>query len=413
MSKANERLYIRLPASANQICHWLIWDAAAGELIASGELSSAEQLSQLSDKAASRETTVFVASHGIALRQISIPSGAQRHLNQVVPYALEEELASDIDSLHFAWPQKSKQSELPVAVVAHTQMQTWLQWLKQADIQPKRMLPDVFMLPFETGKWQAMQLTGGDTLVRTGAWSGFAIETQLFEQLASQLVADELTPDNMPEAIVHYGDLNWPQPPALLKAADIEVPLTVVGQSSGGIDLLQGKYRQKQQRQRSQHNWAPLAIAAGVVAVLGLSLQITKLVSLNSQQQQLSQQIEQTYKQTFPNDTRIVNVRSQLNQHLQQVQGTGNQEGVLALLQQLEPAFAAQEELELELMRYDNGQLRLQVNGNSFEQLEAFRQLAEQSGRIRVSQGQVSQRDQQVSGAITVTWADASAGGAV
>lgn len=425
MSKANERLYIRLPSQPEHPVHWLIWDHGQDALIASGLLAADQnpRLEPLREKAAQRQTTVFVASHQVSMRHLSMPSTAQRHLAQMVPYALEDELASDIEQLHFAWPAQAKSNDLAVAVVAHSQMKQWLDWLQQAGIRPQHLYPDIYMLPYQPGQWQAMRVAnegapnGDDMVVRIGAQQGFTVEADMFELLAPQLVASALTDEHsVPSQITHFGELNWEAAPAPLTAADIEVPMSVMAQTqqSGfkGIDLLQGPYKkfsQTKQKKSSNKQWRPLAWAAAIVAVLGLSLQLTQLVILNAQQSQLTEAIADEYRQTFPNERRIVNVRSQLNQHLAQLQGqdsgTGLPAGLLPMLQQLQPAFAAHSELQLELLRYEQGELRMQVSGKDFQQLEAFRQAAEEEGVLRVSQGQVSNKDNQVSGAMTVTFA--------
>lgn len=410
--KANEKLYLRLPVSAEQPVHWLVWNSSHNELIASGVLASVNELEQLTGQAQQRSTVVFVASQPIAMRQVTLPNGSHRHLAQVIPFALEEELASDIESLHFAWPQNVKQTPLPVMVVAHDQMQQWQQWLADAGIRADAMYPDIFMVPSHAGSWQLLPLQPQDIVVRTGAWTGFTVETELFEHIANQLVTDAAADGPVADQLVHYGDFSWPaeqgESPIPLVAADIEVPLSVVAQSAStltvtGINLLQGKYRQKQKRRRSTKSWRPLAVAAGVVAVLGLSLQITQWVQLERQSENLQAAIEQTYRDTFPNETRIVNVRTQLSRHLQQVQGGGNEQDVLQLLQYLQPAFAAHPNLRLELIRFERGELRLQVNGESFEDFEGFRREAEREGQLNVAQGQVSNRDDRVSGTLTVT----------
>ena len=61
-------------------------------------------------------------------------------------------------------------------------------------------------------------------------------------------------------------------------------------------------------------------------------------------------------------ETRIVNVRSQMTQHLQQL-GQAPQDGVLLLLTELAPVFAEVPGLKPEVLRFDaaQGELRLQV----------------------------------------------------
>jgi len=204
------------------------------------------------------------------------------------------------------------------------------------------------------------------------------------------------------------------------------VPLTIISQGSGGINLCQGRYAQKLNQARrdrsNSHNWRPLAIAAGVVAILGLSMQVFQWASLNQQAENLQAQIEQTYLATFPNETRIVNIRSQMTQKLRQMTGSaGTGTDLMAMLQQLQPALAEFNSIKFELVRYEQGssadstgELRVQVRVASFDELEAFRQQVEAAGALSVAQGQTNSEDDYVSGALTITWAnDAAATGSV
>jgi len=206
----NERLYIRLPLADHEPVFWAI--LATDALIASGELNSPSELSQLSERAASREVVCFVSSKAVSLRQVTVPSGNSRHmtrnLSRIVPFALEDELASDIDDLHFAWPPKAKTSPLPVAVVAHSQMQTWQGWLTDAHIKCNQLIPDVFAMPYQPNAWQAMYF-GYDRIVRTGPWSGFTVEASLFQHVANPMVAELLAQQGAPAHILHYGEFEW------------------------------------------------------------------------------------------------------------------------------------------------------------------------------------------------------------
>ena len=394
-----EQLIIRLPEHEQQPIHWFIWRAADNDVIASGELENAAQLSHLQGHAEQREVSVFVASQAILLSRVELPSGGQRHLAQLVPYALEEELAADIEQLHFAWPQGRLPSPLPVAVVEHRVLQQWREWLTQAGISAQRLSPDVFMLPPPAAEqWHVMQV-GQDVIVRSGRWQGFCIDSDLFQNLASSLVADQAPP----QQIVHYGDIDWPQPPAPLQAADIELPLSAAAKAGDGINLLQGEYRPQQHKRQRLLPVKALVASLLVALSLALATQISDLYRTQAYADQLQAKIEQTYRQTFPGDSRIINVRVQMQQKLAQLAGGPSAAGdPLLLLSQLQPAFAAIDGARLESLRFEKGELRLQATTESFQQFEQLQQLAQQAG-LTVKTGQQTNRNDRVMGNLTVT----------
>ncbi|MGM0430236.1 MAG: type II secretion system protein GspL [Pseudomonadota bacterium] len=395
-----ETLILRLPAyGTNEPIPWLVWHKSQQELIASGNLNSVDELSQLKDKAGRCEVIVALPGQDVFMTKVTLPAGTKRHLQRIIPYALEEELASDIEQLHFAWPDV-KGTELPVAVVAKERMNEWLEQLSEAGIDAPYWVPDCFLLPYQEGVWQAIEL-GDSVIVRTGAWAGFTVEKSQFAELAPALASEQENPTE----IVHYGELNWPQSPAPLTAADIEVPFTIAVQSiktGNNLNLRQGNYRSQRTKRSVELPWRAFATAASVLFVLAVVLNGVRYWQLNSQSETLKAQAEQLYRDAFPGNTRIVNLKVQLQRQLDGL-GLGNsdQVSVLAVLQQLEPAFKSQPDLQLELLRFQNNELRLQATAKSFSQFESFQQAAEAEG-LNIETGSMSNRGETVSGALTV-----------
>jgi len=395
-----ETLILRLPAyGTNESIPWLVWHKSQQELIASGSLNSVDELSQLKDKAGRCEVIVALPGQDVSMTKVTLPAGTKRHLQRIVPYALEEELASDIEQLHFSWPDV-KGTELPVAVVAKERMDEWLKRLSEAGIDASYWVPDCFLLPYQEGVWQAIEL-GESVIVRTGAWEGFTVEKGQFAELAPALASEQENPTE----IVHYGELNWPQSPAPLTAADIEVPFTIAVQSletGNKLNLRQGNYRSHRAKRSVELPWRSFAAAASLLFVLAVVLNGVRYWQLNSQSETLKAQAEQLYRDAFPGNTRIVNLKVQLQRQLDGL-GLGNsdQVSVLAVLQQLEPAFKSQPDLQLELLRFQNNELRLQATAKSFSQFESFQQAARAEG-LDIEAGSMSNRGETVSGALTV-----------
>jgi len=402
-----EQLFIRLSSAEREPLHWLIWSPAQSELIASGTLNDLSELSQLTDHARSREVICYAPGTDVLLTQVELPSSAIRMLPQVVPNALEDELAQDIGELHFAWPPAKKGGAvlgLHVAVVARDAMQKWLSALEEADIECDEIYPDIFMVPApqvqhlaesEEGADPAPEqglhptsLTLGETvIVRTGQYTGFTTDTAL-------------------APIVTEGMQLQP-----VEQMDIEVPLSVVATTYNArksappmINLRQQEFRSQRKKRKGvkASTYKPAAIAAGVLLAVAYSSQVIEYVQLGNQSAQLEHAIEQTYRDAFPNEKRIVNVRSQLNRHLESLGMQGTKSSPLELLAHLEGAFKANRDVRLELIRYDDKTLRMQVKANSFASLENFRKVANQGSQIVVEQGPVNNQSGAVSGALTV-----------
>src|SRR6185312_3594915 len=110
-------LLLRLPRTPDQAATWLVVDprGAATGPPQSGPLSLA------APRTAGRRICVLVPGSDVLLAEPEVPTKAGTKLAQVVPYALEEQLAEDIDELHFAIGKRAAESSrTPVAVVART-----------------------------------------------------------------------------------------------------------------------------------------------------------------------------------------------------------------------------------------------------------------------------------------------------
>ena len=82
-----EILYIRLGSQAQDTVSWLIFSAAEQEIIASGELPNANELTQLTNKADSRDVVAFVPACDVAIKSLTVPGSSQRAIRSADIYA--------------------------------------------------------------------------------------------------------------------------------------------------------------------------------------------------------------------------------------------------------------------------------------------------------------------------------------
>ena len=94
-----ETLFIRLGSQAENRVHWLIKTDGQEEIIASGELPNAGELTQLAEKSSARNVVAFVPASDIAIKRLKVPGSSQRAIRLAAPYMLEEELAQDVEQL--------------------------------------------------------------------------------------------------------------------------------------------------------------------------------------------------------------------------------------------------------------------------------------------------------------------------
>src|ERR1700743_2452274 len=155
-----EWLLLRFPRSAEQPPAWMVVDARGNPtgVPQSGPLSLA------APRAVGRRICLLVPGTDVLLTEPEVPMKAGTKLQQVVPFALEEQLADDIDDLHFAMGKRAADSSrMPVAVITRALMDEWLTSLRSQGLEPESLYTESDLLPQNPG--QAVALMEEDVII--------------------------------------------------------------------------------------------------------------------------------------------------------------------------------------------------------------------------------------------------------
>ncbi|WP_028112678.1 type II secretion system protein GspL [Ferrimonas kyonanensis] len=395
----SERLVVRLGERADAPISWITWSEEQQAVIGSGVLRNASALSSLTERAGGRPVDVLVDSSALTLTQVTLPAKMARQAIKGLPFMLEDELAEDVDKLHFVTGERDG-DELAVSVVSHQQMATWLNWLGDAELVPNRIVPDVLALPCPSACSGAVMQLEQQWLCRFGL-GGSCIDLDWLPMVAAEHADTE-----QPTAIATF----TPAPAAIdgidWQYQQLELPMQVLaqGMAQSRCNLLSGEYAPKREYGRVWQIWGKVAAVAVVTLLLSIAYQGMQWYQLDSKRAAVRAESDAIYKRLFPNER--VNAAlhpSQLMASKVRSLGGGSQKGqLLTMFVQLQPAFAAIPDLKPVSLRYnaDRGEIRLQVNAKSFAQFEQFQQHA--GGQFVVETGAMNNEEQGVSGALTV-----------
>src|SRR5689334_16197691 len=129
-----EKLIIYLNPTDLNLPSWAVV-AADGVVRQSAHRDHATGLAHIAE---GKEIIAIVPAEDVLLTKIQLPKMNRARLMQAVPFALEDELIADVDTLHFAVGEYEADKELTVAVVAQEKMQQWLgmlsSWQLKADV---------------------------------------------------------------------------------------------------------------------------------------------------------------------------------------------------------------------------------------------------------------------------------------
>jgi general secretion pathway protein L len=180
-------LLLRLPAPGQQDTEWLRVGNA-------GEPASTRQRGPLTLAAAvgrSAKVIVIVPATQLLLAEPELPPGSGVRLKRAVPFALEEQLTEDVETLVFALGKRRSGGGTPVAVVARSVLEGWLAQLSTAGIEPTALYADMELLPQNPGQ-TVLWVEGARLSVRRPGKLPFSVElTPLTEALViAGVIAD-------------------------------------------------------------------------------------------------------------------------------------------------------------------------------------------------------------------------------
>ena len=156
--------------------HWVVKEPGdAPSPLFHGDLKTA------SNHAHGCRVVVFVSGVEVLLTQVDLPNMNRQKLLKAIPFALEEQLASDIDDLHFAVGDRDLTDKVNCAIVERNIIEKWLHGLNDASIQPDVVSTEVFGVPYEEGTWTLMiknasKETGAKAILRNNSQAGMALD---------------------------------------------------------------------------------------------------------------------------------------------------------------------------------------------------------------------------------------------
>lgn len=177
----NEFLIVRLTNNTAQAIQWLVWSESQKEVIASGELDSYQALPEIATYAEGRRTIVLLSAESLVLTDVEIPAGASRQLESMLPYVLEDDLAQDVEQLHFTILNKS-QGQAQVCAVDSQWLEKVLMELGDIGCQIQKVMPDVLALPDSEGL-SAVEI-GQQWLLKKSSYQGMSVESDWLSLVA-------------------------------------------------------------------------------------------------------------------------------------------------------------------------------------------------------------------------------------
>ncbi len=395
-----EYLVIRLHESAPGEGSWIVVDAAGPRVGTAGRGPLADALRHAQDK----RVVVLVPGTRILMTSATLPVRGAAKMLQVVPFALEEQLAQDVDALHFAIGRRRDDGSVPVAVVERDAMDHWLALLAEAGIQPAFLVPDTVGVPV-ADQGASILVEGARVYLRdeSGCVAAFPADevghyAEALGLAAATAASDDEDIDAQTDtAVTIYigtderdrhdnllATLQQCYPGAGLKTLPngAFARLAVNASADPEPNLLQGSYAPRTNIERYWRPWRVAAMLLGAFIVTMLGVKAGDNMRLAREEARVDADMREVFERAMPGSRAVEGqLRFQMERRLAELRGGGSGgSDFLGTLDILASALAGNAGAELENMVHQNRIMSIKLSAPSVETLDKIKQSVDDAG---------------------------------
>lgn len=359
----------------NEDVRWLVLDAN-GNTVGFPQSGTLEDTAEL---AANRRTIFMLPGERIIAAAARVPGSNPRRILQAAPYALEERLASDVETLHVALLARHADQHCDFLVVERDWLAETLDRIHGAGLRADAAWPDYLGVPAEPGTAHWIIMGDGRLLGREDA-SGFAAPVDDADFLYAH------RDDDVPLRLTVVGTQ---APPSSLESAEtarledddrVFVEFAAHAGSLPGHGLLQGEFRPRRDEQVKWQRWRWPAVAAAACLVIGLASLALDAWRLERESRFLEQATRDLFQQALPGNQRMVDPRFQVQQALGATDVADSP--LLGMIADVAHALQGLQDARLNGFNYRNGTFEMSVTVPDATALEGLRNaLTERAGQ--------------------------------
>lgn len=343
---------------------------------------------------------MLLDGRAVTTLRADIPGRSDRQARTAAPFAVEEDIAEDIEGVRVVCGAREADGGRVVAVIREGLLSELLAPLAAGDRAPLSVIPEYLALPWQTGRC-SLHTAVDRVLVRLDRNEGFACDLET----APVIVPRALQARGVQAIDVYGKPLTFPL--GNIAISHHPMPESTWDVLSRGLavppllELLPAEFQRRAQGVRQ-----PLLAAAAVLALalVGfVALSISARTGLQRDLTTLETREQALMAASFPGIERVVNAEVQAGQVLAELRTAASADvSFLELLHGLGAAIEARNEaIEFTSMTYADGILSAQVVAPDIAMLEALR--AETAPALTVEIVSVEARDEGVIGSLRVS----------
>jgi len=399
----SEKLFIQFQHHTNDQLRW--FHVVGGELKQSGTQAITE-LSTLKEQFQSVSCVALVPSTDCLVTTVSLPTKQRRQQIKAIPFALEEQIATDIEEMHFAIGQRREDGLLTVTAVSKTKMQFWLNTLSANGISVISLLPLCSLLEAPQDAWSIFHLNQSYIVNQNGnCWMGSENEVKMMLSLSIQPLEEDALP----------GLLYWSEDdtPSWINGLGLAVSSHKINSCEQALlsrfdlqktNLLQGDFTVRDDWKAGWNVWKKVAVIAFVAILLKFSMMGFDIYTLNDESAYLQEEMARQYHKIAPGARITKNIERQMKQLITQRQGSQSQSGsFLVMLSVVAEGLTSIPDIKPTNLNYDSNkaEIRLDLIISSLPQLDQLKDHLVAKG-LSIEVGAASAQGSSYSGRLTI-----------
>jgi len=402
---------------------WALYDIAGAQL-KYGAQSTLDLIDQtlMQNGIENVEIIGFWPANAAFSSKVALPGNQARYIQQALPFAVEEQVAQDIEQVHIALGSKIRTSEYSVLSVDHALFSAYFNALSDETLAAplKAIYLDAELLP--VADQNLVLCISSDTILLKGddQRSTCLIPENLIPYLDSLFLepSEDKAEDQGVNIKIYVEAAELEQAKMLIAQVEqypgVVVTVEQVGltqfellceshfrQKSATLNLCQGDFQVVSNSGNSWKKWRAVAVIAGLGFLLQLGVFIGQGVYLEQQSAIVGQQTLAKYKKIVPNSKRVTLaklpriIKGKLNQK------NANSSGDMGFLELLgEAGFQFKNskhhaDLQFKSINYNEqrAELVMEMQAQSFQQLENLKQTIVSAGLSAKISSAVQEKD--------------------
>ena len=365
----SERLLILLRADGELA--WLAQDAA-GRALSAGN-AGAPPAPAL---ARAQRVIVLVPAEDVLLTQVPRLAGGRAQFLKALPFALEDQLASPVEDLCFAVPDRLGAEHVPVAVVASATLRSSLERLAAAGVRADAFYAETQFLPVRENACSIL-VDDARALWRSAPAQAGACATADLADTLAMLAAATPAPSEFDLYDLRQGAASA-APPGLNvhRYGEYRDALAFfANQPEPELNLLQGEFAPAHRQAPVQQLWRRAAALAAAALLLLFVYAGADCWRLARQSARLDDAARTILHDGFPEMDKVAgDPRDLMRSALTNLRGGGDSGGLVQLLGRIAPILGSTTRTTLTALEYHNATLELALRAPDVPALDLMRE---------------------------------------